>query len=63
MKTQNLHSEGKADYLYILKRNFEKLVKKIKKDTILSKEEKKEKINELKKEHNQSKKQVFKKLF
>lgn len=63
MKTQNLHSEGEADYLDILKRNFEELVKKIKKDTTLSKEEKKEKISNLKKEHNQSKKQVFKKLF
>jgi len=63
MKTQNLHSEGEADYLDILKRNFEELVKKIKKDTALSKEKKKEKINELKKEHNQDKKQVLKKLF
>jgi len=43
MKTQNLHSEGKADYLDILKRNFEELVKKRKKDTALSKEEKKKK--------------------
>ena len=63
MKTQNLHSEGETDYLEILKRDFEKLVKKIKKDTTLSKEEKEEKINNVKKEHNQNKKQVFKKLF
>ncbi len=42
MKTQNLHSEGEADYPDILKMNFEELVKKIKKDTMFSKEEKRE---------------------
>lgn len=63
MKTQNLHSEGETDYLEILKRNFEELVKKIKNDNTLSKEEKEEKINNIKKEHNQNKKQIFKKLF
>ena len=63
MKTQNLHSEGETDYLEILKRNFEELVKKIKNDNTLSKEEKEEKMNNIKKGHNQNKKQIFKKLF
>lgn len=63
MKTQNLHSEGETDYLEILKRNFEDLVKRIKKNNTLSKEEKEEKINNVKREYNHSKKQIFKKLF
>lgn len=63
MKTQNLHSEGETDYLEILKRNFEEFVKKIKKDTTLSKEEKEEKIDNAEKEYKHNKKQIFKKLF
>ena len=63
MKALNLHTQGETDYLAILKQEFKSLVQKIKKDTTLSKEEKQEKIDKLKKEHIDKKKQILKKLF
>lgn len=63
MKTLNLHTQGETDYLEILKKELKSLVQKIRKDTTLSKEEKQEKIDTLKKEHSDKKKQIPKKLF
>jgi lipase chaperone LimK len=63
MKTLNLHSEGQTNYLELLKRNFTELIKKIKNDKTLSKEEKQERIKSLKEEHNSKKKDFLKKLF
>lgn len=63
MKTLNLHSEGQTNYLELLKRNFTELIKKIKNDKTLSKEEKQERIKSLKEEYNSKKKDFLKKLF
>lgn len=63
MRRQYLHSEGQTNYLELLKRNFTELIKKIKKDKALSKEEKQERIKSLKEEHNSKKKDFLKKLF
>lgn len=62
MEKQSLHSEGEADYLKVLRYNFEELIKKLKKDNVLSKEEKEKKIKTAKEEYEintKSKQRLF----